>query len=301
MGKRTIFYLLLVVILMVSIAGCAQPQTQPQLTMEPTSQVSAVPTGQSTDTIMVADTALGTILVDSAGKTLYYFANDIPASNTSACNGKCAAIWPVFYADTVQVSPPLRGSDFTVITRTDGTKQTAFHGWPLYYYQADVKPGDMNGENVIKSWFVVKPDETVLIAQQASLGLYLTDSFGKTLYFFAKDTPGVSACSDSCLAKWPAFSADQVSAPSVLKAEDFSSVTRTDGVNQTAFMNRPLYYFADDSKPGDTKGQGFNNLWSVANISGIVPVSATPSQTQIPTTIPTQNYGSGSYGSSGYY
>ncbi len=47
-------------------------------------------------------------------------------------------------------------------------------------------------------------------------------------------------------------------------------------------MNRPLYYFADDAKAGEIKGQGFNNVWYVANISGSLPMV-----TALPTTVPT--------------
>ena len=43
-------------------------------------------------------------------------------------------------------------------------------------------------------------------------------------------------------------------------------------MKQTAFMGRPLYYFSDDAKPGDVKGQGFNDVWYVANITGTIPV-----------------------------
>ena len=143
---------------------------------------------------------------------------------------------------------------------TDQNRQRTY-GWPLYYYQADTKPGDVNGENVLNVWFVVRPDESVLIEHNPDLGLYLTDTSGKTLYFFTKDASGTSACTGACLAKWPAFSSSSVTAPSVLKTSDFSAVSRADGVKQTAFMGRPLYYYSGDVKPGDVNGQGFNNVW----------------------------------------
>jgi predicted lipoprotein with Yx(FWY)xxD motif len=278
MKTTTLLLLLVVVVSTLLIAGCTQ-----QPPVQPTPQPTTV---KPADTIGTASTTLGTILVDAQGKTLYYFANDIPASGTSSCNGQCAVVWPVFSTATITVSSPLDPADFASITRADGKKQTTYYGWPLYYYQADTKPGDMNGENVLKIWFVIKPDESVLIAHTPVLGSYLTDTSGKTLYVFTKDTTGASTCTGACLAKWPAFSADPVSAPSVLKPADFSSVSRADGVKQTAFMGRPLYYFADDTKPGDVKGQGFNNLWYVANVSGITPVVTTP-PTSVPTAVPT--------------
>jgi predicted lipoprotein with Yx(FWY)xxD motif len=273
--------ILLVLIAALLVAGCTQ---------NPASQQPAHQAAQPTDTIGVSTSQLGNILVDGQGNTLYYFAADTPASGTSTCTGSCAGIWPIFYSDTITVSPPLMASDFSSIIRADGRSQTTYRGWPLYYFQGDTKAGDTSGENVNKDWFVVKPDETVMIAKSSSLGLFLTDRMGNTLYYFAKDTPGTSACTGACLAKWPAFNAGSVSAPSVLDPADFGSLTRTDGTNQTTFMGRPLYYFTNDTKPGDTNGQGFNNLWSVANITGTLPAAPSPaSTTVIPTASMTSN------------
>jgi len=286
MKKTTLLILCLAVISVLLLTGCTQtPVPQPTPTATTT-----VPATQAPDTVKTVGTTLGRILADADGMTLYYFANDIPASGASTCYGQCEVAWPIFSVDTVTVSSPLLASDFSSITRNDGTKQTTYRGWPLYYWQADTKPGDVNGENVNKIWFVVKPDETVMIANRGTAGMFLTDTFGKTLYYFTTDASGASACTNACLARWPAFNADTISAPSVLRPADFTKVTRADGVKQTAYMNRPLYYFVNDTKPGDILGQGFNNVWYVANISGSVPVV---------TAVPTTNSGSGG-GGGGY-
>jgi predicted lipoprotein with Yx(FWY)xxD motif len=287
MKNTTLILLLLVVISTLFIAGCTQQQV-----VQPTPQPTAVKTA---NTIGTSSSSLGTILVDAQGKTLYYFANDIPASGASSCNGQCAVVWPIFSVDTITVSPPLVASDFSSITRADGTKQTTYHGWPLYYYQADTKPGDVKGEIVLDVWFVIKPDESVLIANHKNLGFYLTDTSGKTLYFFTKDTPAASTCTGTCLGLWPAFNADPVTAPSVLNPSDFTSVTRYDGVKQTAYKGRPLYYYSIDAKPGDAKGQGFNNVWYVATTTGTTP-AVTTQLTSVPTTVRTTSPPSGGYG-----
>ena len=287
MKNTTSILLLLVVISTLFIAGCTQ-----QLPVQHTPQPTAV---KPDDTVKTASSPLGTILVDSQGKTLYYFANDVPASGASSCNGQCAVVWPVFLTGTVTVSSPLDPADFGTITRTDGTKQTTYYGWPLYYYQGDTKTGDVNGENVLDTWFVFKPDESVLIAHNTSLGFYLTDTSGKTLYFFTKDTPGASTCTGTCLGLWPVFNADPVTAPSVLNPSDFTSVTRYDGVKQTAYKGRPLYYYSIDAKPGDAKGQGFNNVWYVATTTGTTPV-VTTKPTSVPTMVKTTSPPSGGYG-----
>jgi|WetSurMetagenome_2_1015567.scaffolds.fasta_scaffold144848_1 predicted lipoprotein with Yx(FWY)xxD motif len=289
------------VISAILIAGCTQPQTGVP-TPQPT---SAIPTSvpktsvQPSDTIKLVGSSLGQILADANGMTLYYFATDIPGSGNSTCNSAgCLALWPVFNAGTIRVSAPLSASDFSTITRADGKQQTTYKGYPLYYYINDTKPGDINGEGFLNVWFVVRPDYTVMIAQQPSVGKFLADSNGRTLYFFTKDTPASSACNGTCSTLWPPFNATQLILPTLIKDTDFTSITRYDGMKQLAYMGRPLYTYSLDKKPGDVNGQGFNNLWYVANVSGKVPAVATPTATTKPPT--TVDYSSDSSSGGGY-
>jgi predicted lipoprotein with Yx(FWY)xxD motif len=48
-------------------------------------------------------------------------------------------------------------------------------------------------------------------------------------------------------------------------ATDFTSMTRKDGMNQTAFKGWPLYHYSKDMKSGDVKGQAFKDIWFVVN------------------------------------
>jgi len=111
---------------------------------------------QSGDTILAGTGANGaSILTDAKGMTLYIFTKD--PNGKSVCDGGCAKAWPPFYASTVSVSPPLSAADFGSITRDDGSRQTTFRGWPLYYWFKDKQPGDMTGQGVGKVWYVVDP------------------------------------------------------------------------------------------------------------------------------------------------
>ena len=141
-----------------------------------------------------------------------------------------------------------------------------------------------------------------MIANQKPLGMFMTDANGMTLYYFTKDTPGVSACTGACATLWPPFKTSQLSIPTLLKTSDFGTITRTDGLAQATYMGRPLYHYSLDKKPGDTIGQGFNNLWYVANVSGTVPAAVTPTATtKPPTTADLSSSGSSSSGGgSGY-
>lgn len=101
---------------------------------------------------------LGTYLVNQSGFTLYYTQNDSAANSASTCYGECAALWPPFYAQDLSLPDNLRPIDFGVITRTDGSKQTTFKGWPLYYYGKDRDHGDTWGEGIDGVWHVIDPD-----------------------------------------------------------------------------------------------------------------------------------------------
>ncbi len=104
---------------------------------------------------------------------------------------------------------------------------------------------------------------TVKVASNEKLGSYLTDAKGMTLYVFKKDSPGKSACAGDCVAKWPLYFRDAVGVSGNLKAGDFGTSTRDDGQKQTTYKGLPLYYFAADKAPGDTKGEGVKDVWFV--------------------------------------
>ena len=120
-----------------------------------------------------------------------------------------------------------------------------------------------------------------------------------TLYYVTNDIPrsGKSSCSGQCSLTWPVFSGDTVAVSSPLASSDFSSFTRTDGIKQATYKERPLYFYNAGTKAGDTKGQGVNNVWFIANVSGTVPAGTVPAPT-VPTIQPitTATTSRGGYG-----
>jgi predicted lipoprotein with Yx(FWY)xxD motif len=103
----------------------------------------------------------------------------------------------------------------------------------------------------------------VKIAKKDGVGSYLTDTEGMTLYWFKNDSPGVSACSGGCVDKWPLYSRMRVQPPAGVNAEDFGTIKRDDGKEQTTFRGYPLYYYALDKAAGDTRGQNVGEAWFV--------------------------------------
>jgi predicted lipoprotein with Yx(FWY)xxD motif len=218
---------------------------------------------------------VGSHIVDGNGRALYYFGEDLPATASTAavsnCSGACSAAWPSYHAGNDIVSG-INPSDVGEITRTDGTKQTTYLGWPLYHYAGDLGPNDLNGEGVSDIWFVLH-DKAYSIALLSTARPdpepYLAEGTGQSLYFFSHDTAGtattppVSACTSAdCLARFPVVLIEQPLVPSALNASDFSVFTRADGQRQSAYKGHPLYLFSGDAAVGQTNGRGFNGAWN---------------------------------------
>ncbi|HWE29657.1 MAG TPA: hypothetical protein VHB97_16725 [Polyangia bacterium] len=103
-----------------------------------------------------------------------------------------------------------------------------------------------------------------------TLGSYLVDGAGRSLYLFGSDVPAgattaaVSNCGATCIPYWPVFHVDTVTVSGNVSASDFAEIVRTDGAKQTTYKGWPLYYFASDSAAGEVNGQGVSGTWFVA-------------------------------------
>lgn len=114
----------------------------------------------------------------------------------------------------------------------------------------------------LKTALATAPD--VMVMQKEGIGKYLTDSKGRTLYWFKNDTPGKSTCTGKCLEFWiPFYNGTILSASPDMNLKDFGTIVRQDGKKQSTFRRIPLYYFYMDQQAGDTKGENFNKLWHV--------------------------------------
>ncbi|GLR82245.1 hypothetical protein HUE56_26650 (plasmid) [Azospirillum oryzae] len=106
---------------------------------------------QDKEPAMMGKTAMGPVLTDAKGMTLYVFDKD--SAGKSACNGPCATNWPPLMAPAS--AKPM--GKYTVVTRDDGSHQWAYNGKPLYTWAKDMKPGDATGDGVNNVWHVAKP------------------------------------------------------------------------------------------------------------------------------------------------
>jgi predicted lipoprotein with Yx(FWY)xxD motif len=107
------------------------------------------------------------------------------------------------------------------------------------------------------------------LGQNDTLGSFLVDDKGMTLYLFTKDTPNTSNCYDKCATAWPPLltTGDPVAGEGV-DASLLGTTTRTDGAVQVTYNGWPLYYYEKDKAPGDVTGQDVGDVWFVVSAEG---------------------------------
>jgi predicted lipoprotein with Yx(FWY)xxD motif len=103
----------------------------------------------------------------------------------------------------------------------------------------------------------------------SSLGTILVDSSGMTLYHLSAEQNGKFICTNSaCTGLWHPLTVSAGTTPSGVSS--LGTVKRPDGTTQVTYKGGPLYTFASDQQPGDTKGQGFKDVgtWSAVTVGG---------------------------------
>jgi predicted lipoprotein with Yx(FWY)xxD motif len=111
-----------------------------------------------------------------------------------------------------------------------------------------------------------------LKTRHGKLGTFLVDSSGRTLYLFQKDKTSKSTCSGACATNWPPLlTTGKPGGSGGVRKAMLGTTKRADGKLQVTYNGHPLYHFAGDAKPGDTKGQGVNAFgakWYAVNSAG---------------------------------
>jgi predicted lipoprotein with Yx(FWY)xxD motif len=171
-------FVVIVLVLVFALAACGTPSALPKAQENEAGAESETPAAESAAEAPVAPTAgaaapaatpaeaminvvnnatLGNILVGNKGMTLYMFTTDAP--DKSNCAGQCLVAWPPLLT---QGSPVLgAGVDAAMVGKTqlpDGTWIVTYNHWPLYYFIKDKAAGDVFGQKVAGTWFVIGPD-----------------------------------------------------------------------------------------------------------------------------------------------
>ena len=229
---------------------------------------------------------------DARGMTLYTYAKDEPG--ISNCYDECAKANPP--ATAPAAAKPF--GEWSVIKRSDGTKQWARKGQPLYSFAGDKIQGSVAGmlsgggrgfrgtrggdgaqasegkplaQSADFKPAYYEPEGDISLPRGISIegipdanGRGLVDVDGKTVYAFSgdanKDKP---ACAAPCASPWKPLASPQISFPT----GDFTVIVRNDGINQWAYKGAPLYTFEEDRDAGYAKGIGVDKRWRVALVS----------------------------------
>ncbi len=257
--------------------GALMPPTGWQVARFDPSAALSAPDGID---VRIVPAAQGVALTDYSGLTLYAFDGDAQRDNQICSSSKCDVRWlPV-------IAPALADGvgGFSIVTRTDGTKQWAHKKKPLYRFKGDKLPGDAYGVGADKKWNVAllmedfKPPQ-VAIAMREGYGdtlalngmtLYtgiayekrwggrnLRDNY-RNAYYKGKRLGGATCATSQCLKVWQPFKA-----PADAHSNGFwEAITRADGSKQWAYKGYALYTFAGDRAPGDMNG---NDAYDIVN------------------------------------
>lgn len=160
--RPTLGGLLLLSVLAAACTAGGGATTAPAATSAPpaasaSEPASSAPAPAADATVTVVTTPLGEVLADGKGMILYAFTKD--TAGTPTCYEQCATNWPPLVVEGQPViGEGLDAATFTLVDRTDGSKQLKAGDWPLYYFAKDTAPGQTNGQGVSDVWFVVSPD-----------------------------------------------------------------------------------------------------------------------------------------------
>jgi predicted lipoprotein with Yx(FWY)xxD motif len=102
---------------------------------------------------------------------------------------------------------------------------------------------------------------TSVTVAHGKAGTYLADTKGRALYLFVADKSTKSTCYSACASIWPPLTAHGTpKAGGGASASLLGTTKRNDGGTEVTYKGHPLYYYAGDSRAGQTTGQGLNQF-----------------------------------------
>jgi predicted lipoprotein with Yx(FWY)xxD motif len=253
--------------------GIGLCSTAPVLTAQGSTTPEAPARAQMTDD--------GLIFVTPSGMTLYTYGPDDATPGKSQCTNipvkgfpdptsgfgtyplpraderkSCAQKWPPYLADEHAST----ADDWSVIDRTEGGKQWAYRGHPLYTAIKDHKPGDRNGAFKIgqiglggRGWnFALAPLNFPpgLKLMRREEALVLATVNGRPVY-----TPRRARARKACAGCEDLL--QPIAAPEVASVSgDWSIVNTGDGRRQYAYKGKTLYAESDRAADGEMPAAG---------------------------------------------
>lgn len=141
---------------LLAIVGCGSSSSSSSTPATSAAPSAATPTTTSSSapapaaaprhvTVALRSSKLGRYLVDGSGRTVYLFLAD--KGGRSACYGMCAKHWePLSSSTATSAGAGASSAKVSTIMRKDGITQVVYNGHPLYHYDDDHHPGQMEGQ-----------------------------------------------------------------------------------------------------------------------------------------------------------
>ncbi len=209
-------------------------------------------------------------LGDINGKPLYTFNADAEAGGKPTCYADCTKEFVAYVAPSgVQAF-----GDWSIVTRTDGVKQWAYQGLPLYSFTGKDPVGEPNNNGGLSTTGAedpanMDPGSKVFSPKQGwkraaytpnatfptpsgidleslatASGYALVDSTTKRVAYVMKTPPKNPT-------QWNPMYAPSMAVP----MGDFTILAREDGTKQWAYKSQRLYTFTGDYSPSDINGK----------------------------------------------
>jgi predicted lipoprotein with Yx(FWY)xxD motif len=124
-----------------------------------------------------------------------------------------------------------------------------------------------------------------IMTQSTSKGTVLTNGQGRTIYWFAIDTPTTSKCTGTCLQYWPPVIGTPTAAAGTSLPMGLGTIKNATGQVQATYDGHPLYTYMGDSSAGQVTGNGLNlsgGLWWAMTPNGAKLGKATSGSTSAP-------------------
>jgi predicted lipoprotein with Yx(FWY)xxD motif len=111
-------------------------------------------TGAAAIGLLAVKTPAGYVLATPSGRTVYWYARDVPGSGRSSCaTAACRRAWPPV-TGTPAAAPGVKlAGTFGTITG-NGITQATYDGYPLYTYAGDTAAGQASGNGIGGVWHV---------------------------------------------------------------------------------------------------------------------------------------------------
>jgi predicted lipoprotein with Yx(FWY)xxD motif len=226
-------------------------------------------------TIKEVPDALGIVLMNHEGRTLYTFSGKLKQEGVLCHSSDSCNDWQPLEAP--EIAKPL--GDFAFVVREDGFKQWTYKGKPLYTFATDLPASNYaDGVGIDPHWqaaYVLRyyMPKAVRVVESMRLGKTLATDAGQTLYIrdgwivqsggghgtrrgdsfrpaVGRDIGINTLCEHEC-EKWHPYLAPNNTLPQGY----WSTIARPDGKSQWVYNGYALWTYDGDKKPGDINGQ----------------------------------------------